>query len=169
MCIKHSAWVTKKLMGNVGIPLITSNRINTPEVAEEVLATGCADMVSLARPMLADADFLAKAKAGKSGQIAPCIACNQACLDHTFGGKISTCLVNPRACYETELRIEPAANPKSIAVVGAGPAGLSAAITAAERGHKVTLMDRASELGGQLNPAKQVAGSLIYTYDDADE
>ncbi|WP_411976212.1 FAD-dependent oxidoreductase [Sulfitobacter faviae] len=152
------AWVTKKLMGKVGIPLITSNRINTPQVAEEVLATGCADMVSLARPMLADADFLAKAKAGQADRIAPCIACNQACLDHTFGGKISTCLVNPRACYETELRIEPASTLKSIAVVGAGPAGLSAAITAAERGHKVTLMDRASEIGGQLNLAKQVAG-----------
>ena len=152
------AWVTKKLMGKVGIPLITSNRINTPQVAEEVLAEGCADMVSLARPMLADADFLAKAKAGQAERIAPCIACNQACLDHTFGGKISTCLVNPRACYETELRIEPAAAAKSVAVVGAGPAGLSAAITAAERGHKVTLIDRASEIGGQLNLAKQVAG-----------
>ena len=152
------AWVTKKLMGKVGIPLITSNRINTPEVAEEVLAEGCADMVSLARPMLADAEFLAKAKAGKADQIAPCIACNQACLDHTFGGKISTCLVNPRACYETELKIEPVDSAKSVAIVGAGPAGLSAAITAAERGHKVTLMDRASEIGGQLNLAKQVAG-----------
>lgn len=152
------AWVTKKLMGKVGIPIITSNRINTPEVAEEVLADGCADMVSLARPMLADADFVAKAMAGKSDQIAPCIACNQACLDHTFGGKISTCLVNPTACYETELKIECTSAPKMIAVVGAGPAGLSAAITAAERGHKVTLFDRASEIGGQLNLAKQVAG-----------
>ncbi|NNE51480.1 MAG: NADPH-dependent 2,4-dienoyl-CoA reductase [Sulfitobacter sp.] len=152
------AWVTKKLMGKVGIPLITSNRINTPEVAEEVLADGCADMVSMARPMLADADFVKKAMEGKSKQIAPCIACNQACLDHTFGGKISSCLVNPRACYETELRIEPVDNAKTIAVVGAGPAGLSAAITAAERGHKVTVFDRASEIGGQLNLAKQVAG-----------
>ncbi|SFD89256.1 2,4-dienoyl-CoA reductase (NADPH2) [Sulfitobacter brevis] len=152
------AWVTKKLMGKVGIPIITSNRINTPQVAEELLADGCADMVSLARPMLADADFVAKAMAGHADRIAPCIACNQACLDHTFGGKISTCLVNPRACYETELKIEATAAPKTIAVVGAGPAGLSAAITAAERGHSVTIFDRASEIGGQLNLAKQVAG-----------
>ena len=152
------AWVTKKLMGKVGIPVITSNRINTPEVAEDVLATGCADMVSMARPMLADADFVAKAIAGKSAHIAPCIACNQACLDHTFSGKISSCLVNPRACYETELTLSPATTPKRVAVVGAGPAGLSTAITAAERGHTVTLFDRATEIGGQLNMAKQVPG-----------
>ncbi len=152
------AWVTKKLMGKVGIPVITSNRINTPEVAEEVLATGCADMVSMARPMLADADFVLKAMRGKSGEIAPCIACNQACLDHTFSGKISSCLVNPRACYETELTIETAAQPKTIAIVGAGPAGLSTAITAAQRGHNVTLFDQADEIGGQLNMAKQVPG-----------
>ncbi|MCX7558482.1 NADPH-dependent 2,4-dienoyl-CoA reductase [Sulfitobacter sp. F26204] len=152
------AWVTKKLMGKVGIPLITSNRINTPDVAEEVLADGCADMVSLARPMLADADFVLKAMESRSEQIAPCIACNQACLDHTFGGKISSCLVNPRACYETELLLTPASTAKSIAVVGAGPAGLSSALALAERGHKVTVFDRASEIGGQLNLAKQVAG-----------
>ena len=152
------AWVTKKLMGKVTIPIITSNRINTPEVAEQVLADGCADMVSMARPMLADAHFVSKSINGKADQIAPCIACNQACLDHTFGGKISTCLVNPRACYETELLVEPAATKKSIAVVGAGPAGLSAAMTAAERGHQVTLFDRADEIGGQLNMAKQVPG-----------
>ncbi|WP_299966178.1 NADPH-dependent 2,4-dienoyl-CoA reductase [uncultured Roseobacter sp.] len=152
------AWVTQKLMGKVGIPLITSNRINTPEVAEELLADGCADMVSMARPMLADADFVAKAATGKSAHIAPCIACNQACLDHTFSGKISSCLVNPRACHETELRITPAETSQSIAVVGAGPAGLSAAMTAAERGHRVTLFDRAEEIGGQLNMAKQVPG-----------
>ena len=152
------AWVTKKLMGKVGIPLITSNRINTPDVAEEVLSTGCADMVSMARPMLADADFVAKAMAGTSDHIAPCIACNQACLDHTFSGKISSCLVNPRACYETELAIAPIKTVKKIAVVGAGPAGLSTAITAADRGHDVTLFDRAEDIGGQLNMAKQIPG-----------
>ncbi|WP_424985685.1 FAD-dependent oxidoreductase [Microbulbifer sp. S227A] len=152
------AWVTKKLMGKVGIPVITSNRINTPEVAEEVLATGCADMVSMARPMLADSHFVAKAAAGRGDRIAPCIACNQACLDHTFGGKLTSCLVNPRACNETELVIARTDTAKTIAIVGAGPAGLSTAITAAERGHDVTLFDRASEIGGQLNMAKQIPG-----------
>ncbi len=152
------AWVTKKLMGKVSIPVITSNRINTPEVAEEVLATGCADMVSLARPMLADADFVAKAVAGDAAKIAPCIACNQACLDHTFGGKLTSCLVNPRACHETELVIGEADTAKKVAIVGAGPAGLSTAMTAAQRGHDVTLFDRADEIGGQLNMAKQVPG-----------
>ncbi len=152
------AWVTKKLMGKVSIPVITSNRINTPEVAEEVLAEGCADMISMARPFLADADFVNKAADGKGNQIAPCIGCNQACLDHTFGGKLTSCLVNPRACHETELPILTAEDVKSIAVVGAGPAGLSAAMTAAQRGHKVTLIDRADKLGGQLNVAKQIPG-----------
>ncbi len=152
------AWVTKKLMGKVSIPLITSNRINTPEVAEEVLATGCADMVSMARPFLADADFVAKAAAGKAAQIAPCIACNQACLDHTFGGKVSSCLVNPRACYETELTVKPAQTPKTVAIVGAGPAGLATAITAAQCGHSVTVFEKSDEIGGQLNLAKQVPG-----------
>ena len=151
-------WVTAKLMGKVSIPVITSNRINTPAVAEQVLASGSADMVSMARPFLADPDFVAKAARGEADQIAPCIACNQACLDHTFSGKISTCLVNPRACFETELVITPTATPKRIAVVGAGPAGLSAALTAAQRGHKVALFDRAETIGGQLNMARRIPG-----------
>ncbi|MDA0961734.1 MAG: NADPH-dependent 2,4-dienoyl-CoA reductase [Proteobacteria bacterium] len=152
------AWVTQKLMGHVSIPVITSNRINTPEVAEQVLAEGCADMVSMARPMLADAHFVRKAIEGRAAQIAPCIACNQACLDHTFSGKLTSCLVNPRACHETELVIGKAAAAKTIAIVGAGPAGLSTALTCAERGHKVTVFDKAAEIGGQLNMAKQIPG-----------
>ncbi|MEO9865837.1 MAG: NADPH-dependent 2,4-dienoyl-CoA reductase [Yoonia sp.] len=152
------SWVTKKLMGEVSIPVITSNRINTPEVGEDVLADGCADMVSMARPFLADPDFVAKAAAGNAAKIAPCIACNQACLDHTFSGKMSSCLVNPRACFETELVVTKAETPKTVAVVGAGPAGLSAALTAAEAGHSVTIFDKAAEIGGQLNMAKQVPG-----------
>ncbi|MGR3501807.1 FAD-dependent oxidoreductase [Pseudaestuariivita sp.] len=151
-------WVTKKLMGEVSIPLITSNRINMPDVAEGVLADGCADMVSMARPFLADAAFVQKAAEGRADEIAPCIACNQACLDHTFSGKLSSCLVNPRACHETELTLTPAETTRKIAVVGAGPAGLSAAMTAAERGHTVTLFDRDTQIGGQLNMAKQVPG-----------
>ncbi|MCU9848575.1 NADPH-dependent 2,4-dienoyl-CoA reductase [Defluviimonas sp. WL0024] len=152
------AWVTKKLMGEVAIPIVTSNRINMPEVAEAVLAEGCADMVSMARPFLADPDFVRKAETGRAAEIAPCIACNQACLDHTFAGRISSCLVNPRACHETELVLAPAARTKRIAVVGAGPAGLSAALALDERGHEVTLFDRAERIGGQLNLAKMVPG-----------
>ena len=152
------SWVTKKLMGEVGIPVFTSNRINTPQVAEDVLSDGCADMVSMARPFLADPDFVAKAAAGQAAQITPCIACNQACLDHTFSGKMSTCLVNPRACYETELVLSPASAVKTIAVVGAGPAGLSTALALSERGHMVSIFEKAKQIGGQLNMAKQVPG-----------
>lgn len=151
-------WVTKKLMGHVGIPVITSNRINRPEIAEAVLAEGCADMVSMARPFLADPHFVRKAAEGRAAEIAPCIACNQACLDHTFAGKISTCLVNPRACHETELVIAPAAEKKRYAVVGGGAAGITAALTLAERGHDVTLFEQSSQIGGQLNYAKEVPG-----------
>jgi 2,4-dienoyl-CoA reductase (NADPH2) len=152
------SWVTKKLMGEVSIPVITSNRINTPQVAEDVLSDGCADMVSMARPFLADPDFVAKAAAGQASQIAPCIACNQACLDHTFSGKMSSCLVNPRACFETELVLDAAETVKTIAVVGAGPAGLSTALALSERGHTVSIFDKADAIGGQLNMAKQVPG-----------
>ncbi len=150
--------VTAKLRGQVGIPLVATNRINTPEVAEQVLAEGDADMVSMARPFLADADFVNKAAAGRADEINTCIGCNQACLDHTFSGKITSCLVNPRACHETELQYLPAAHVKKIAVVGAGPAGLAAATVAAERGHQVTLFDAAPEIGGQFNVAKRIPG-----------
>ena len=151
-------WVTKKLMGEVSIPIITSNRINVPDVAEQVLADGCADMVSMARPFLADSQFVRKAAEGRADEIAPCIACNQACLDHTFSGKISSCLVNPRACHETELRYDPAEETKHVAVVGAGAAGATVAMIAARRGHRVTLWDKADRVGGQLNMAKVVPG-----------
>ncbi|MFE3179376.1 FAD-dependent oxidoreductase [Streptomyces violascens] len=151
-------WVTKKLMGSVSIPLITSNRINTPEVAEQVLAEGRADMVSMARPFLADPEFVAKASAGRAETINTCIGCNQACLDHTFSGKITSCLVNPRACHETELVLSPTKLRKRLAVVGAGPAGLAFAVSAAGRGHAVTLFDASDRIGGQLNIAKRVPG-----------
>ncbi len=150
--------VTAKLRGEVKIPLITTNRINTPEIAEQVLAEGDADMVSMARPFLADPEFVNKAAAGRSDEINTCIGCNQACLDHTFGGKLTSCLVNPRACHETELNYIPTTQVKKIAVVGAGPAGLASATVAAERGHQVTLFDGASEIGGQFNIAKRVPG-----------
>jgi 2,4-dienoyl-CoA reductase (NADPH2) len=153
-------WVTAKFREELSIPLITSNRINTPEVAEEVLQRGDADMVSMARPFLADPLFVEKAAAGKSDEINTCIGCNQACLDHVFSGKLTSCLVNPRACHETEIIITPIdiANKKKLAVIGAGPAGLAFATTAAGRGHDVTLFDSADEIGGQFNIAKQVPG-----------
>ncbi|WP_309668469.1 NADPH-dependent 2,4-dienoyl-CoA reductase [Tabrizicola sp.] len=152
------AHLTARLRPEVGIPVITSNRINTPEVGEAILAAGQADMVSMARPFLADPDFVAKAASGRAAEIAPCIACNQACLDHTFSGKLTSCLVNPRACAETELTYAPTLAPKRIAVVGAGPAGMMTAIVAGQRGHQVTLFDKADQVGGQLNLAKMVPG-----------
>ncbi|MDP5031931.1 NADPH-dependent 2,4-dienoyl-CoA reductase [Paraglaciecola sp.] len=151
-------WVTAKFRQALSIPVITSNRINTPEVAEAVLARGDADMVSMARPFLADPEFVLKAMENRSDQINTCIGCNQACLDHVFDGKMTSCLVNPRACHETELNIELSTAPKKIAVIGAGPAGLAAATTAAKRGHSVTLFDSATEIGGQFNIAKQIPG-----------
>lgn len=151
-------WVTSKFRKELKIPLITSNRINTPEVAEAVLARGDADMVSMARPFLADAFFVQKAAEGKSDEINTCIGCNQACLDNVFSGKMTSCLVNPRACHETEMVMSATPTPKKLAVIGAGPAGLSFAVTAAERGHHVTLFDAADEIGGQFNVAKQIPG-----------
>jgi 2,4-dienoyl-CoA reductase (NADPH2) len=151
-------WVTAHFRKELSVPVITSNRINTPEVAEEVLVRGDADMISMARPFLADPDFVLKAQENRADEINTCIGCNQACLDHVFGGLMTSCLVNPRACHETELNIEPATQLKKIAVVGAGPAGLSAATTAASRGHEVTLFDSADKIGGQFNIAKQIPG-----------
>ncbi|MDB4032337.1 NADPH-dependent 2,4-dienoyl-CoA reductase [Porticoccaceae bacterium] len=151
-------WVTARFRKELSVPVITSNRINTPEVAEEVLARGDADMVSMARPFLADPDFVIKAQENRADEINTCIGCNQACLDHVFGGVMTSCLVNPRACHETELHILATTSSKKIAVVGAGPAGLAAATTAASRGHQVTLFDGADEIGGQFNIAKQIPG-----------
>ncbi|WP_433699187.1 FAD-dependent oxidoreductase [Nocardiopsis sp. CA-288880] len=152
------SWVTRKLMGEVSVPLVAVNRINTPEVAEAVIAGGDADMVSMARPFLADPDFVAKAAAGTPEEINTCIGCNQACLDHTFSLKITSCLVNPRACHETELVLSPTRNRKRVAVVGAGPAGLAFSVSAAGIGHEVTLFDAAEEIGGQLRMARRVPG-----------
>ena len=151
-------WVTRELKGSVSIPLVTSNRINTPEVAERVLAEGDADMVSMARPFLADPDFVAKAAADRADRINTCIGCNQACLDHTFQLQLTSCLVNPRACHETELVIEPAVSPRRIAVVGSGPGGLACAVTAAQRGHDVTLFESDDQIGGQFTLAAQIPG-----------
>ncbi len=152
------SWVTARMKREVSIPLITTNRINMPDVAERILAAGEADMVSMARPLLADPDWVAKTARDDAGAINTCIACNQACLDHVFENRLASCLVNPRACHETELRIEPAAAPRRLAVVGAGPAGLACAATLAERGHAVTLIDRADAIGGQFNMARQIPG-----------
>ncbi len=152
------AWITRRLMGEVSIPLVTSNRINMPDVAEQVLADGCADMVSMARPFLADPDWVRKAEDGREEFINTCIACNQACLDHVFENKRASCLVNPLACYETELEVTPTDAPKRVAVVGAGPAGLAASTTLAERGHDVVLFEKSDRIGGQFNMAKIIPG-----------
>lgn len=156
------AWVTKRMMGEVNIPLVTTNRINSPEKAEEILQSGCADMVSMARPFLADAEFVTKTKEKRSNEINTCIACNQACLDHTFQLKICSCIVNPRACHETELNFLPATQKKKIAVVGAGPAGMAASTLLAERGHTVDLYEALPEIGGQFLMAKEIPGKEDY-------
>ena len=152
------SWVTKRLMGEVRIPLITTNRINTPEIGEEILTKGHANMVSMARPLLADPDFVVKAMQGKPMAINTCIACNQACLDHAFERKIASCLVNPMACHETEYDMSPAETKKKLAVIGAGPAGVACAIYAGQRGHEVTLYEANAEIGGQFNMAKEIPG-----------
>ncbi len=151
-------FVTARLRPEVQLPLVTTNRINTPEVAETALATGEADLVSMARPLLADPEFVNKAARGEAHRINTCIACNQACLDHTFKNQLASCLVNPRACHETELVYEPAKAPRRVAVVGAGPAGLACATVAAGRGHQVVLFDEANDIGGQFNMARRIPG-----------
>lgn len=152
------SWITGRMKDHVSIPVVATNRINDPQVADDIIARGDSDMISMARPFLADSDFINKAAADKAELINTCIGCNQACLDHTFAGKRSTCLVNPRACYETELNYSPATNKKKVAVVGAGPAGLSAATVLADRGHEVDLFDKDSQIGGQFNIAKKIPG-----------
>ncbi|MTC15187.1 NADPH-dependent 2,4-dienoyl-CoA reductase [Providencia alcalifaciens] len=155
---KAFSWVTEKLMGKVNIPLITTNRINDPFVAEQIIASGQADMVSMARPFLADEAFVSKAQEGRADEINTCIGCNQACLDQIFNGKLAGCLVNPQAVREMDYPNELADKPKKVAIVGAGPAGLSCAIYAAKRGHQVTLFERSNQIGGQFNLAKQIPG-----------
>jgi 2,4-dienoyl-CoA reductase (NADPH2) len=168
------SWVTAHMRPEVSIPVVTTNRINTPQVAEDILARGDADMVSMARPLLADPEFVKKAREGRADEINICIACNQACLDHTFNRKICSCLVNPRACRETELNYLPAKDVKAVAVVGAGPAGLACATIAAHRGHRVSLFDQADKIGGQFNLAKKIPGkeefaeSLAYFRGEVD-
>ena len=152
------SWITKRMMGEVNIPLITTNRINMPGIAEEILADGHADMVSMARPFLADPELVQKAMDNRVDEINTCIGCNQACLDHTFELKICSCLVNPRACFETEVIIEPTTKKKKIAVVGAGPAGLACSTIAAGRGHEVHLFESSHQIGGQFNMAKEIPG-----------
>ncbi len=156
------AWATARLRGRIGIPVCAANRISTPEVAERLLADGSADLVSMARPLLADPELVRKAAEGRADEINTCIACNQACLDHVFAGRRASCLVNPRACHETELRLQPAARPKRVAVVGGGPAGLAAATGLAERGHEVELFEAAAAVGGQLELARRIPGKEEY-------
>jgi 2,4-dienoyl-CoA reductase (NADPH2) len=161
---KAFTWISERLKKEVSIPVVTTNRINTPEIAEEILAEGQADMVSMARPLLADAEFVAKAAANQSDKINTCIACNQGCLDHVFARKRATCLVNPVACYETELVFKTATNSKKLAVIGAGPAGMAFSSYAAEKGHEVHLFDAADEIGGQFNIAKTIPGKRSKRY-----
>uniref|UniRef100_UPI00258926B9 NADPH-dependent 2,4-dienoyl-CoA reductase n=1 Tax=Idiomarina sp. TaxID=1874361 RepID=UPI00258926B9 len=152
------SWITERVRRELSVPVVAVNRINTPEIAEHILESNQADMVSMARPLLADPEFVKKAEQGQSERINTCIACNQACLDHVFENKRASCLVNPRACFEQELVMKPAEQKKRIAVIGSGPAGLAFACNAAERGHQVDLYDKSEEIGGQFNYAKQIPG-----------